>query len=134
MKTIHIVLILIVVIIIAVVVSTLSDASVYSDFTEAARKPSKEFHIIGKLDKTKPIDYDAEKNANQFSFFMIDEKGVEKQVIYHSSKPQDFEKSDQVVIIGSMGKDVFIAKSLLLKCPSKYNSEKVPEKFGDKKF
>ena len=134
MKTIHIIIILVVVIIIAIVITTLSDASTYSDFSEAGRKPGKEFHIIGKLDKTKPVEYDAQQNANQFSFYMIDMKGTEKKVIYHNSKPQDFEKSDQVVIIGSMGKEEFIARSLLLKCPSKYNSKKVPEKFGTKTF
>jgi cytochrome c-type biogenesis protein CcmE len=134
MKTIHIVLILVVVIIVAVVITTLSDASTYSDFAEAAKKPGKEFHIIGKLVRSKPIEYDALKNANHFSFYMRDEKGLEMKVVHHNSKPQDFEKSDQVVIIGSMGKDEFIARSLLLKCPSKYNSEKVPEKFGTRSF
>lgn len=134
MKTIHIIIILVVVIVIAVVISTLSDASTYSNFSEAAGKPGREFHIIGKLDKARPIEYDAQKNANQFSFYMIDEKGVEKKVVYHNAKPQDFEKSDQVVIIGSMVNDQFVARSLLLKCPSKYNSRKVPEKFGTKSF
>jgi cytochrome c-type biogenesis protein CcmE len=134
MKTIHIILILVVVIIVAVVITTLSDASTYSNFSEAGRKPGKEFHIIGKLDKAKPIEYDAQKNANQFSFYLVDEKGTEKKVVYNNSKPQDFEKSDQVVIIGSMVNEEFIARSLLLKCPSKYNSKKVPEKFGTKSF
>ena len=134
MKTIHIIIILVVVIIVAVVITTLSDASTYSNFKEAGQKPGKEFHIIGKLDKNKPIEYDAQKNANQFSFYMFDEKGREQKVIYNNTKPQDFEKSDQVVIIGSMEKEAFIARSLLLKCPSKYNSKKVPEKFGTKSF
>ena len=134
MKTIHIILILVIVIIVAVVITTLSDASTYSNFAEAGRKPGKEFHIIGKLDKTKPIEYDAQKNANQFSFYLVDEKGTEKKVVYHNTKPQDFEKSDQVVIIGSMVNEEFIARSLLLKCPSKYNSKKQPEKFGTKSF
>jgi cytochrome c-type biogenesis protein CcmE len=134
MKTIHIIILLVVVIIIAVVITTFTNSSTYSDFSEAGRNPQREFHIIGKLDKTKPIEYDAKKNANRFSFYMIDEKGTETKVVYNNSKPQDFEKSDQVVIIGSMNNDIFIARSLLLKCPSKYNSKKVPEKFGTKKF
>ncbi len=133
MKTIHIIIILALVVVIAVVVSTMSDASTYSDFAEAGRKPGKELHIIGKLNKVKPIVYDAEKNANQFSFYMIDEKGIEKLVIYNDAKPQDFEKSEKVVIIGSMKGDHFEATSLLLKCPSKYNDQK-PEAFGEKSF
>ena len=134
MKTIHIIIILVVVIVVAIVITTLSDASTYSNFKEAGKKPGKEFHIIGKLDKNKPIEYDALKNANQFSFYMFDEKGLEQKVIYNNTKPQDFDKSDQVVIIGSMDKEAFIARSLLLKCPSKYNSKKVPEQFGTKSF
>ena len=65
---------------------------------------------------------------------MIDDKGIEKKVVYNSAKPQDFEKSDQVVVVGRMNGDEFQASSLLLKCPSKYNDEKKPEKFDTKKF
>jgi cytochrome c-type biogenesis protein CcmE len=133
MKTIHIVILLVLVITVAVVVTTLTDSSTYSNFTEATATPGKEFHIIGKLDKTKSIDYDATKNVNRFSFYLIDDKGMEKKVIYNNPKPQDFEKSEKVVVIGLMKNDEFLASSLLLKCPSKYNSNK-PEKFGTKTY
>ena len=133
MKTIHIVILLVLVIAIAVVVTTLTDSSTYSNFSEAAAKPGKEFHIIGSLDRSKPIDYDAKKDVNRFSFFLIDDKGLEKKVVYNNPKPQDFEKSEKVVIVGSMKNDEFLAKSLLLKCPSKYNANK-PEKFGEKTY
>lgn len=133
MKTIHIILIIIIVVAVAVVITTMTDSGTYSDFSEASAKPGKELHIIGKLNREKPIVYDAQKNANQFSFYMIDEKGIEKMVIYNNAKPQDFEKSEKVVIIGSMQGNYFLAKSLLLKCPSKYN-DKQPSKFSNKKF
>jgi len=134
MKTIHIIVILVIVAAIAVVVTTMSDSSTYSNFVEASKKPGKEFHIFGKLNRNKPMEYDALKNANQFSFYMIDEKGLEKKVIYNNAKPQDFEKSEKVVIIGSMKGEDFVAKSLLLKCPSKYNDQKNPSKFGEKQY
>ena len=133
MKTKHIILILVLVVAVAVVITTMTDSGTYSDFGEAALKPGKELHIIGKLNRAKPIIYDAQKNANQFSFYMIDDKGIEKMVIYNNAKPQDFEKSEKVVIIGSMQGNHFLAKSLLLKCPSKYN-DKQPSKFSGKKF
>ncbi|MEI7661752.1 MAG: cytochrome c maturation protein CcmE [Bacteroidota bacterium] len=133
MKTIHIIIILVLVVAVAVVITTMTDSSTYSDFGEASRKPDKELHIIGKLNRSKPIEYDARINANRFSFYMVDEKGIEKKVVYNNAKPQDFEKSEKVVIIGSMKGDEFLAKSLLLKCPSKYNDKK-PSKFGNKKF
>ena len=134
MKAIHIIIIIVLVAVIAIVISTLSDASTYSDFGEAAKTPGKELHIIGTLNRNKPVEYDAQKNANRFSFYMFDEKGLEKRVVYNKPKPQDFEKSEKVVIIGSMKGDEFVATSLLLKCPSKYNSDKKPEKFGEKKY
>jgi cytochrome c-type biogenesis protein CcmE len=133
MKTIHIVILVVLVIAVAVIVTTLTDSSTYSNFSDAAASPGKEFHIIGKLNKAKPLVYDATKNANEFTFYLVDDKGVEKKVIYHNSKPQDFEKSEKVVVIGSMKNDEFVAKSLLLKCPSKYNANK-PEKFGTKTY
>ncbi|MEI8007785.1 MAG: cytochrome c maturation protein CcmE [Bacteroidota bacterium] len=134
MKTIHIIIILILVIAIAVVITTISDSSTYSDFSEAAKSPGRELHIIGKLDRTKPLEYDARKDANRFSFYIIDAKGIVKQVVYNNAKPQDFEKSEKVVIVGAMQGDIFMAKSLLLKCPSKYNDKKSPTKFGEKAF
>lgn len=133
MKTIHIILIVVVVIVVGVVVTTMTDSSTYSDFAEASKKPGKEYHIIGTLNRNKPVVYDAQKNANQFSFFMFDEKGVEKQVIYSNAKPQDFEKSEKVVIIGTMKGGQFVARSLLLKCPSKYNDKK-PAGFSEKTY
>ena len=133
MKAKHIILILALVAIVAVVITTMTDAGTYSDFSEASANPGKELHIIGTLNRSKPIAYDATVNANQFSFYMVDEKGNERKVVYNNAKPQDFEKSEKVVIIGSMQGDHFVAKSLLLKCPSKYQGKR-PEKFGDKKF
>jgi len=134
MKAIHIIIILVLVVAIAIVITTLSDSTTYSDFGEASAKPGKEYHIIGTLNRNKPIEYNAQINVNQFSFFMIDDKGLEKKVIYNKPKPQDFEKSEKVVIIGSMKNNEFIATSLLLKCPSKYKADKTPEKFGEKKY
>ena len=134
MKTIHIIIIIALVIAVAIVITTLTDTNTYSDFNNASASPEKEYQIIGKLDKNKPIEYDAQKDANQFSFYMIDDKGIEKKVIYNKPKPQDFEKSEKVVITGSMKNDEFHATSLLLKCPSKYKADKTPEKFGSKKY
>jgi cytochrome c-type biogenesis protein CcmE len=133
MKAIHIIILLVLVAAIAVVISTMTDSGTYSDFGEAMKNPGTEVHIIGKLNRNKPIEYDALKNANRFSFYMVDEKGMESKVIYHDAKPQDFEKSEKVVIIGSMKNGQFEAKSLLLKCPSKYNDQK-PSSFGERTF
>jgi cytochrome c-type biogenesis protein CcmE len=120
---------------IGVIISTFTDTSTYSNFTEAGKYPGKEYHIIGKLSKEKPIVYNSKADANRFTFFMADEKGLIKQVVYRGTKPQDFEKSEQVVVMGKMEGGTFEASSLLLKCPSKYNNNsKKPESFGTKEF
>ena len=60
---------------------------------------------------------------NLFTFYLIDSEGKESKVIFNGTKPQDFEKSEQLVIVGKMNEDFFIAKDILMKCPSKYNSD-----------
>jgi len=135
MKKTHIVIIIFVVIAIGVVISLFMNISTYSNFVKASRNQGKDFQIIGKLDKSRPVIYDAKLNPNEFSFYMSDEKGHVSKVIYNGAKPQDFEKPSQLVVIGSMsGDSVFMAKSLLMQCPSKYNDDDKPESFGDKEF
>ena len=58
---------------------------------------------------------------------MIDNKGLEKRVILHKSVPQDFQKSEQIVLIGKMQGDEFHANDILMKCPSKYNDPLKPK-------
>ena len=57
---------------------------------------------------------------------MIDNKGIEKKVVLYKSVPQDFQKSEQIVLIGKMKGDEFHANEILMKCPSKYNDGKPP--------
>ncbi|KIO74939.1 cytochrome C biogenesis protein [Pedobacter lusitanus] len=105
-------------------VSLNADTSNYSTFTEAA-KDSREFHVMGHWAKEKGTYYDALKDANHFSFYMKDEKGDVKKVIYSGTKPQDFERSEKLVLIGKMNSDTFYASKILMKCPSKYNNDLV---------
>jgi cytochrome c-type biogenesis protein CcmE len=55
---------------------------------------------------------------------------IEKKVILHKSKPQDFEHAEQIVIIGKMKNGEFHASDILMKCPSKYNDGKPTETKG----
>jgi len=68
--------------------------------------------------------YNPEQNANLFSFYLVDSEGLEKKVMFNGSKPQDFERSESVVITGKMKGDAFLADKILMKCPSKYNDGK----------
>ena len=75
------------------------------------------------VNQEKPMDYDPQQNPNLFAFYMTDSEGVEKKVLYNGSKPNDFELSEQIVIIGKMPGAEFHASGILLKCPSKYKDE-----------
>ena len=124
MKKLHVIGIVIIALAIGVIFVSLKDTSTYADFTEAISNPDKEYHVVGKLDKTQPQVYEPKINADQFIFSMIDNKGLSKLVVLHKSKPQDFEKSEQLVLIGKMEGQEFHANDILMKCPSKYNDGK----------
>lgn len=121
MKKIHILGIVVIAVAIGVIFTSLQSSATYSDFTEAAANPDTEYHVVGKLNKTIPVQYDPKINADECSFMLVDNKGVEKQVVLHKSVPQDIQKSEQIVLIGKMQGQQFHANDILMKCPSKYN-------------
>ncbi len=108
-------------------VSLNADTSSYSSFQEAS-KESREFHVMGYWEKEKGTYYDAAKDANHFAFYMKDEKGAVNKVVYNGTKPQDFERSEKLVLIGKMEEGTFYASKILMKCPSKYNDDLVEVK------
>jgi cytochrome c-type biogenesis protein CcmE len=108
-------------------VSLNADTSSYSTFTEAARE-SRELHVMGYWEKQKGTYYDALKDANHFSFYMKDQNGAVNKVVYSGTKPQDFERSEKLVLIGEMKAGTFYASKILMKCPSKYNNDLVEVK------
>lgn len=124
MKKIHIVGIIVIAVAIGVILTSLKNTSTYADFTQASANPDQEYHVVGKLDKNKPQIYDPKINPDEFTFSLIDNKGVENTVVLHKNKPQDFERSEQIVIIGKMKGGEFHANDILMKCPSKYNDAK----------
>lgn len=124
MKKLHILAIIIIAVAIGVIFVSLKNTSTYADFAEAMSNPDKEYHVVGKLDKNAPQVYEPTVNPDEFMFKMVDNKGVEQQVVLHKSKPQDFDKSEQIVLIGKMHDGAFHAKDILMKCPSKYNDAK----------
>lgn len=127
MKKIHIIAIIAIAVSIGAIISTVADAATYADFQTAQQFPGKEFQVVGQLNKEKEIVYLPEKDANSFSFYMIDNNGLEHLVKFNGAKPQDFERSEQVVITGTLKEEVFHADKILMKCPSKYNDGEADE-------
>jgi len=109
---------------ISVIISVYSTSSTYGSFRDA-QNTSSELHIVGHLNKQKQLFYDATKDANYFTFYMKDNKGEECKVVFTGSKPQDFERSEQIVLTGAMRGNEFHASKILMKCPSKYTQDKV---------
>lgn len=105
-------------------VSLNADTDSYANFAEAT-KSQKEEHVMGYWEKSKGMYYDAVKDPNHFAFYMKDEDGTVNKVVLNGSKPQDFERSEKLVLIGKMEKDTFYASKILMKCPSKYNDNMV---------
>ncbi len=128
MKKAHIIGIVVIAVLIGVIISTISESSTYADFNTAAANEGDTYHVVGKLNLDRSFIYNPEVNANLFGFYLVDNQGREMKVLYNDTKPQDFEKSEQVVVIGKVvGEEFHVAKGdLLMKCPSKYNGNQTP--------
>jgi cytochrome c-type biogenesis protein CcmE len=124
MKRSSIIGIIIIAIAIGAIISTYADSSTYGTFADAQETTS-ELHVVGKLDKEKELIYNPKKDANYFAFYMKDNSGKECKVVFNGSKPQDFERSEQIVLTGKMVDGEFQASKILMKCPSKYNKDQV---------
>ncbi len=114
-----------VVVSIGVIISMVYNADTYASFSEARDHPGREFHIIGDLVRNMPVEEKVVNNTLLLTFYMRDKEGEVTEVMYFGGKPQDFEQSDEVVLIGRYEGDTFVASSLLLKCPSKYNPDEI---------
>lgn len=121
MKKTHIIGIVVIAVAIGAILATVSDSSTYASFNQAVANPGSEYHVVGRLNKEKEMVYDPQVSTNLFTFYMTDNEGTETKVHFKGSKPQDFEKSEQVVLIGNYNGQVFVAEKILMKCPSKYN-------------
>ena len=128
MKKLHIVLLVAIAAVIAVLVSMMGDLSTYETLASARQKEGKTVTVVTKLDKSvpNPIQFDPAKNANLTSFHVVDSLGNKARVLYYFEKPMDMEKSDRIVLKGTMKGDVFeITRKdgILIKCPSKYKDD-----------
>jgi len=109
---------------ISIIVIGAKDVSTYSSFAEAL-ETDQSVKITGTLDKDKELMYNPEVDPNLFTFYMKDDKGISKKVLLNKPKPQDFERTESIVVTGKMKGEEFLASEILLKCPSKYKDEEI---------
>jgi cytochrome c-type biogenesis protein CcmE len=132
MKKSHIVILVVIAAAIAIIISTAGDASTYVGFDEALSMSTagnkKEIHVVGELKKGsngEVVGLEEGADKVSFSFIMVDEQGKEQKVLYDQPMPTDLVRSEKVVVIGSYEGGSFKASKILLKCPSKYQEQKV---------
>lgn len=125
MKKTHIILLMVIAILIGFIISIASDYSHYESFKTLGENSTKEYQVVGFLVKDKEVVYNPEIDANRLEFYMRDNDGEVRKVIFLGTKPQDFERSEQIVLTGKMKDNVFFASSLLMKCPSKYKNNEM---------
>lgn len=132
MKKSHIFIIVIIAAAVAIILSTAEDASTYVTFSEAYHMASsgnrKPIHVVGELKKDASgnvVGIEPGEDKVSFSFIMVDDNGKEQKVYYNQPMPQDFTRSEKVVVIGSYLGESFYAEKILLKCPSKYQENTI---------
>ena len=100
-------------------------------FTQTNIKYENDFAKIINSSKTikatgawvKAKNYHVDNDKHTFSFYMVDNNGVEIKVLYDGAIPNNFESSTSVVVTGKYVNGVFHATEILTKCPSKYESQ-----------
>jgi len=123
MKKTHIILLVLIVAAIAVLISFLQVSTTYDTIEMAKNKPGKFVHIVGKLDRSQPVEYDAVRNPNYLRFSIVDSLGGSVKVVYNNAKPDNLEHSERLVLKGTIKEDYFECKEILMKCPSKYTDD-----------
>jgi len=133
MKKGHIIGLGIIAIAIVIIMTSIGDASSYESFSTAWEMKEdgedKAIHVVGQLKKDETgqvAGLEVREDKTSFTFLLVDNEGTEQKVFYNEPVPADFQRSEQVVVIGSYrDKDIFVADKILMKCPSKYQETDV---------
>lgn len=129
MKKLHVILLVVLAVGTGAIVAMMGDYTTYANFIQA-KEDGKSVNVVGYLVKDKELVYNPEVDPNFFSFTMVDKEGNEQVVVYKGAKPQDFERSEQVVVKGKMDGEVFKCSEISMKCPSKYVNDEITLKEG----
>lgn len=88
-----------------------------------ARASSSSVQVKGLLDK----NFVPQQTCDEFTFGLVDEAtGESMRVKFDGIKPDQFDEAYHVVAVGKYdaADESFHAKKLLIKCPSKYESQR----------
>ncbi len=102
-------------------VSLKTSLTPYVTFAEAKSSPQT-VQVMGELEKS-ATRYDTTAGLLYFTLKNKDSELLE--ISYKGVRPGNFDQATQIVAIGNYKAQVFEADQLLVKCPSKYQGEKV---------
>ena len=132
MKPKYIIALVIIAVAVGIIILTAGDASTYVNFGQAQQMATEgsttPIHVVGQLKKDEAghiVGLENSIDKLSFSFILVDDNKKEQKVYYNEPMPPDFLRSEKVVVVGSYQGDQFIAKKILLKCPSKYQEQKL---------
>ena len=95
----------------------------YEDNINKIKTESKTVKATGLWVKEKDYTYD---NKNRMlTFYMKDAQGNEMKVVFNGAVPNNFKSAQSLVVTGKYNDGYFMANSILTKCPSKYQGQKV---------
>lgn len=87
-----------------------------------AMKTHKKVQLKGTWNQDKESFFDAQ--TGKFTFYLVDEQGMECKVVLNGAAPNNFEIATSVVAKGRYQEEGFFeASEVLTKCPSKYEAD-----------
>jgi cytochrome c-type biogenesis protein CcmE len=102
----------------AMMYAFLTQASPYVTVAQAKEMSGDNLHLAGDLDRA---SLDVNTRQGHVEFFLTDEEGIRQHVVYDGPPPSNMGSATQVVAVGGMSENgTFVARRLILKCPSKY--------------
>ncbi len=103
---------------VALTTAFVNNSSPYVTIRESSERGSV-VHVVGKI---VPTTLKRDLLAQEVRFELTDDTG-KMPVVYTGPPQSNLETATQVVVVGSRKDGVFLAKQMLVKCPSKYESK-----------
>jgi cytochrome c-type biogenesis protein CcmE len=104
-----------------VLAAFIKNASPYVTVAEAKQSHADGVHLAGDLVKN---SIQTDPTSGEIKFQLKDQEGQLANVVYVGSTPGNLSEATKVVAVGGMdAKNVFVSHQLLIKCPSKYESQ-----------
>ncbi len=104
-----------------VIMAFVLNSSPYVTIAQAKTIQAERLHLAGNI---VPKTLSTNARANKMSFDLRDDQGAVIRVNYTGPIPTNIREAKEVVAIGGVKGSAFESQQLLIKCPSKYESEK----------